>query len=164
VPSIIVPRDADNWVDRGEPDLPQLVTVLRHFLGPERGIGVERLEDAARDIQGLVWGDATESHVSGYLRRLGEELSIDENELPPRRLAASALWSIAKLGIVRDNAVRALKGQPAAQPIARPPLSEWLAARLLSPEELEAWRRERSVDRHPSSDIRPTALNDESEL
>src|SRR3954466_5859343 len=80
MPSIIVPRGATNWVDRGDPDLPQLVTVLRHFLGADRVIGDERLEGAARDIQGLVWGDATEQHVSGYLRRLGEELGIDENE------------------------------------------------------------------------------------
>lgn len=145
MPSIIVPRDATNWVDRGAPDLPQLVTVLRHFLGPERGISEERLEDAARDIQGLVAGDATEQHVSGYLRRLGEELRIDDGELPPRRMAACALWSIAKLAIVRDNALRVLAGQPNAVPIRPPPLSEWLAARLLSPEELDAWRRERAA-------------------
>jgi hypothetical protein len=148
MPSIIIPRGADNWVDRGEPDLPRLVTVLRHFLGPDRGIGDDRLEDAARDIQGLVWGDATEQHVSGYLRRLGEELSIDERELPPRRMAATALWSIAKLAMVRDNAARAL-GHSAAEPAARTPLSDWLAARLLSPEELSAWRRERAVDPNP---------------
>jgi len=149
MPSIIVPRGADNWVDRGDPSLPQLVTVLHHFLGPDRDIRDERLEDAARDIQGLVWGDATEQHASGYLRRLGEELSIDENELPPRRMAATALWSIAKLAMVRDNAVRALNGQPVAKPAAQPPLSEWLATRLLSPEGLAAWRRERDVGPSP---------------
>jgi hypothetical protein len=145
MPSIIVPREAHNRVDRGDPDLPQLVTVLRYFLGPDRDIGDERLEDAARDIQGLVWGDATEQHVSGYLRRLGEELSIDENELPPRRMTATALWSIAKLAMVRDNAVPAREGRPLPEPVAPPPLSEWLAARLLSPEELAAWQRERDV-------------------
>ena len=136
-------RETLNWVDRGEPDLPQLVTVLHHFFGPERDIGNARLEDAARDIQGLVGADAVEQHISGYLRRLGEELGIDENELPPRRMAAAALWSIAKLAIVRDNALRALEGKPVPARNAPPPLSAWLAARLLSPEELEAWRRER---------------------
>ncbi len=150
MPSIIVPRGANNWVDRGEPDLPQLVAVLRHFLGPERDISEERLEDAARDIQGLVWGHATELHVSGYLRRLGEELDIDENELPPRRMVAAALWSIAKLAMVRDNALRVLNGQPVPAPVQPPALSEWLAARLLSPEELEAWRRERDATQSSS--------------
>jgi hypothetical protein len=146
MPSIRVPRGAANWVDRGDSDLPHLVEVLRHFFGPERGIGDERLEDAARDIQGLVWGHATERHVSGYLRRLGEELGIDESELPPRRMAATALWSIAKLAIVRDSAMRALGGQAIDPPPQPGPLSEWLATRLLSPEELEAWRRERDTD------------------
>ena len=145
MPSIRVPRGATNWVDRGSSDLPELVTVLRYFFGPEREIPEERLQAAARDIQGLVWGDATERHVSGYLRRLGEELSIDENQLPPRRLAATALWSIAKLAIVRDTALRAAEGRPLPPPVRPPALSEWLATRLLSPEELEAWRRERDA-------------------
>ena len=145
MPSIRVPRGASNWVDRGGSDLPQLVTVLQHFFGPERDIPDERLQDAARDIQGLVWGNATERHVSGYLRRLGEELGIDENQLPPRRMAATALWSIAKLAIVRDAAMRAAEGRPLPAPPQLPPLSEWLAARLLSPAELEAWRLERET-------------------
>ena len=142
MPSIITPRDAHNWVDRGEPDLPKLVVVLRHFFGPERGISEHRLEDAAHDIQGLVWGDATELHVSGYLRRLGEELAIDETELSPRRMAATALWSIAKLAMVRDTSLRALEGQAMPAPVPPPALSEWLASRLLTPEEFEIWRRE----------------------
>jgi len=132
MPRIIIPRGAVNWVDLGDSDLPQLVTVLRHFFGPDRAINEQRLESSARDIQGLVWGEATEQHVSGYLRRLGEELGIDESELPPRRLAATALWSIAKLAIVRDNAARALAGHPMPEPERPPPLSEWLAARLLT--------------------------------
>jgi hypothetical protein len=145
MPSIRVPRGASNWVDRGGSDLPQLVTVLRHFFGPEREVPEERLQDAARDIQGLVWGYATEKHVSGYLRRLGEELNIDEGELPPRRMAAVALWSIAKLAMVRDTALRAAEGRPLPPAVRQPALSEWLAARLLSPEELDAWRRERDM-------------------
>ena len=152
MPSIRVPRGATNWVDRGASDLPQLVTVLQHFFGPEREIPEERLQDAARDIQGLVWGDATERDVSGYLRRLGEELSIDENQLPPRRLAAAALWSIAKLAIVRDAALRVAEGKPLPPPVRPPALSEWLAARLLSPDELEAWRLERDATQRSESD------------
>ena len=146
------PRGVTNWVDSGGSDLPQLVTVLRHFFGPERKIADERLQDAARDIQGLVWGDATKQHVSGYLRRPGEELGIDERQLPPRRLAATALWGIAKLAIVRDTAVRAAEGRPLPPPVQPPALSEWLAARLLSPEELEAWRLERDAPQRSESD------------
>jgi hypothetical protein len=148
-------RDDNNWVDRGEPDFPQLVVVLRHFFGPERGIAEERFEDAARDIQGLVGGFATELHVSGYLRRLGEELGIDENELPPRRMAATALWSIAKLAIVRDTALRALEGRLPKTPDQPASLSDWIASRLLTPEEFEAWRVERAAAERPLDDDDP---------
>jgi hypothetical protein len=151
MPSIIVPRDAGNWVDRGEPDLPKLMTVINHFFGPERGISEERLEAAAHDIRGLVWADATELHVSGYLRRLGEELGIDESEVGPRRMAATALWSIAKLAMIRDTAL--LEGERRVPPQApSQPLSEWLASRLLSPEELEDWQRERDSSRGAQSE------------
>jgi hypothetical protein len=86
---------------------------------------------------------ASRSPVSGYLRVLGEQLGLDETTLPSRRLASVALWSTTKAALVRDFAERVLNGEvPPNVPTAEP-FSQWMAERLLDPEELAAWERER---------------------
>jgi hypothetical protein len=58
-----------------------------------------------------------------------------------------AIWHIAKAALVRDFAERVLGGDVPPNVPAPEPLSEWLAARLLTPEEIAERRtRQESSD------------------
>jgi hypothetical protein len=149
-PSIIA-RKASNWVDRGEPATPRLMRVLQHLLDRDPERDRSWLDQHARLIEAMVAADATEAQISAYLRSLGRELALTEESLRHARLAATALWSLAKAAQVRDFAERVLQGDVPANVPTPDTLSHWLAQRLLSPDELAAWKREMEQPRPDST-------------
>jgi hypothetical protein len=87
----------------------------------------------------MVEADATEVHVASYLYGVLRETG---SPAPPGgRVTAIALWHAAKAALVRDFAERVLRGDVPRPDPTPEPLSRWLAARLLSPEELEMFER-----------------------
>ena len=75
--------------------------------------------------------DATEVHIAGYLRTLEAQHLADEHPARHRRAVAIALWHVAKCAAVRDSAVRTQEAPRPTSAPQRPPLSTWLAERLL---------------------------------
>lgn len=147
----IIAMKASNWVDRGEPATPRLMRVLQHLFSRDPDLDRDWLEQQARTIEGMVAADAPEAQVSGYLKSVGRDLHLPEESLRHTRLAATALWSLAKAAQVRDFAERVIQGEiPANEPTPEA-LSKWLAQRLLSPEELAEWRRELDRQRPPGT-------------
>jgi hypothetical protein len=73
--------------------------------------------------------------IAGYLKHIAHEFAIP---FPPHaRLASVAVWHTAKAALIRDAAQRRMTSEgtrPSSAPL--PPLSVWLAERLLSPDEL----------------------------
>ncbi|MCA0375309.1 MAG: hypothetical protein LCH84_06550 [Gemmatimonadetes bacterium] len=118
---------ASNWVDRGGSPLPMLEQSIAHFFEWHDAACVEKREQAARDVLGMVHADATDVQIVGLLRHLAR---AEGRELPPKaRITAIALWHIAKAALVRDAATRLLNSGLADQPEPGP-LSARLAARL----------------------------------
>jgi hypothetical protein len=136
-------RKAHNWVDRGDPADPIIQRLLAHLFGL---LPLEesraRLELPAATIIAMVAADATEVHLVGYLRSVARELGVEDSPLPSLRVNAIALWHIAKAALVRDFAERVLSGEVPPNDPTPQPLNQWLAARLLTPEELAAFERE----------------------
>lgn len=139
---------ADNWVDRGEPCEPVLGRILAFYLERHDPGYASNLAQHALTIRGLVESGGTEVHVASYLYGILRELDLPA---PPRgRVTAIALWHVAKAALVRDFAERVLRGD-VPRPVPTPePLSRWLAARLMTPEEFEAFDRGDAPD--PYSD------------
>ncbi|HZF68010.1 MAG TPA: hypothetical protein VEZ47_08225 [Gemmatirosa sp.] len=136
---------ASNWVDRGAPAEPKLAQVLAHFLGcPDAAEAPPAwLVQAASDVLGMVAAGSSEVQLASYVRALAREQGrTSPEELRGARVVAVALWHVAKAAEVRDRAERVLHALVPEAPV-QPPLGEWLAARLLSPAELAAFRRER---------------------
>ena len=119
---------AGNWVDRGEPLEPTLGRVLGHSLGLE--LPDPRLTEYVNTIRGLVESDATEVHVSKYLRDIRSALGLPELDQPARRTMAIALWHIAKAGLIRDRAERRAQELMSQLP-PEPSLAERLSAAIL---------------------------------
>ena len=109
--------------------------VLAHYFARHEENDSPWLAEQASAIRGMVEAGAGESHVAGYLYRCLRELALP---VPPRgRTTAVALWHIAKAALVRDFAERVLSGE-IPRPIPTPDsLSHWLAALLLTADELE---------------------------
>lgn len=128
-------RHASNWVDRGERPAPKVQRTLAFFFDRHDVADQAWLSDAAQTIVGMVEADASEVLIAGYLKHLAREHGI---EFPARaRLASVAVWHIAKAALVRDAAVRLLNSDVVARrDHVPPPLSVWLAERLLTSEEL----------------------------
>lgn len=91
----------------------------------------------------MVLSDASELQVGSYLRRLAEERGRSGDELRGTRVFAIALWHMVKAAELRDRAKRAVRMANAQQQAMQGPLDEWLAERVLSPEERAAYRAER---------------------
>jgi hypothetical protein len=88
--------------------------------------------------------------VASYLYRVLREL---DKPAPPRgRITAIALWHVAKAALVRDFAERVLSGQVPRPVASSDSLSHWLAARLLTPDELEAFERGDDMEPLPYAD------------
>lgn len=147
----IIAKKAANWVDRGEPAVPRLAVLLQFFFGLDSEQDRAWLEEQARAIEGMVAADATDRHISGYLRELGRQLGIEESVLPSRRLASVALWSTAKAAQVRDFAERVLQGEVPVNAATPDSLSHWLAERLLDADELAEWERDPARHEPPAS-------------
>ena len=90
----------------------------------------------------MVAAAATEVHVAGYLRGVAREIGSPKREPSGARPAAIALWHIAKAALVRDFAERVLKGEVPVNTPTPDTLSHWLAARLLTKEELARFENE----------------------
>ena len=125
---------ASNWVDRGKPALPMMERVLAFFFQCHDVADQAWIRETAEAVHGMVAADASDIQIAGYLKSVSREQGI---EFPPKaRLTSIALWHIAKAALVRDVATQLLNSDLAAQPSSPPPLSTWLAARLLTPAEL----------------------------
>ena len=128
-------KQASNWVDRGAPAVPEIERTLRFFYDRHDPVDAPRLQDAAQMLFGMVAADASEVQIAGYLKHIAHEFAIP---FPPHaRLASVAVWHTAKAALIRDAAQRRMTSEgtrPSSAPL--PPLSVWLAERLLSPDEL----------------------------
>lgn len=98
------PQKASNWVDRGDSLESTLGRVLGHALNVEADD--TRLEEHLLNIRGLVEADATEVHVTRYVRPLFPLFLQRDADATLSRTLGIALWHIAKAGLVRDNAAR----------------------------------------------------------
>jgi hypothetical protein len=147
---ILSASKADNWVDRGEPCEPVLARILAHYFDRREPVDAAWNAEHAAAIRGLVEAGGTEVHVAAYLYQVLRELG---KPAPPRgRITAIALWHAAKAALVRDFAERVLTGE-VPRPIATADsLSHWLAARLLTPSELEAFERGDDAEPLPYAD------------
>ena len=149
MPILSAPR-ADNWVDRGEPCEPVLARILAHYFERRDATDATWNAQHAAAIRGLVEAGGTEIHVAGYLYRELRELG---KPAPPRgRTTAIALWHVAKAALVRDFAERVLNGDVPRPVATSDSLSHWLAARLLTSDELEAFERGDEVEPSPYAD------------
>ena len=128
-------KHASNWVDRGGRPAPEVQRTLAFFFDRHDVTDEAWLSDAAQTIVGMVEADASDVLIAGYLKHLACEQGI---VFPARaRLASVAVWHIAKAALVRDAAVRLLNSDLINQrDRVPPPLSAWLAERLLTPQEL----------------------------
>ena len=133
---------ASNWVDRGEPADARVAQVVAHFLDVPDAAKAEApwLADAARELVGMVIAGATEVEVAGYLRRLATERGRAVMDAPPARVFAVGIWHTVKAAEVRDRAERVIRALAAGRDAEVPPLAEWLAERMLTPEELRQHR------------------------
>ena len=142
----IISRRAGNWVDRGEPAVPTLRRVLAHFFERHDPADAAWLEQHANTILGMVAADATEVHIAGYLRSVVRETGRPTREPLGARPAAIALWHIGKAALVRDFAERVLQGEIPVNAPTPDRFSHWVAARLLTPEELAQFEAEVAAD------------------
>jgi hypothetical protein len=148
--AILSSTKADNWVDRGEAAEPVLSRILAHYFQRHAATDEPWLNAHASAVRGLVEAGGSEVHVANYLYRTLREL---DQPAPPRgRVTAIALWHVAKAALVRDFAERVLCGE-VPPPVATPDsLSHWLAARLLTADELEAFERGDEREQNPYAD------------
>ena len=139
-PSIIA-RQASNWVDRGEPALPRLCQLLGLLYDRREPEDLAWREEHATIVMGMIGADVTESQLRAYLRTLAPSgTSIAGDTL----VYAIALWHVGKAALVRDGAERLLGGLSPANTHTHERLSDWMAPRLLSPEELTRHQAERA--------------------
>ena len=135
MPPTIISKKASNCVDRGEQPHATVERVLSRFLGQNPAERPAWFREQSEIIVGMVAADAGEVHVAGFLRTL-----LTANS-PPRdsdaiRAAAIAVWHVAKAALVRDFAERIFRGEIPSNEPTPDSLSHWLAARLLTPEQL----------------------------
>lgn len=133
-------RSAGNWLDRGLPPEPKLRQVIAHYLGRPDEADADWVAEHALAVLGMVDADASEVAVAGYLREAARAAGRAPEELAGARVAAVALWHVARAARWRDLAERALRGELRRPPPTGTVLGERLAERLLSAEELAAHR------------------------
>lgn len=131
----MIDANASNWVDRGEPPEPKLARALHHVIGRDHPVESEVLLGLASTILGMVEADASEVQVAAYLGDIQEEHGVERSAGPARRLAAIALWHMAKAALVRDQSIRVLEAVRESSTAEHPRLSDWLKERLMRDEE-----------------------------
>jgi hypothetical protein len=146
VPPTIIAKNASNWVDRGEPSTRTLRRVLAYFFERQDPRFESWLDDQAVIVAGMVAADATEIHVAGYLRSVVREIGGPAREPLGARSTAIALWHIAKAALVRDFAERVLRGEIPVNEPTPDSFSHWVAARLLTPDELARFEEDADFD------------------
>lgn len=138
----LISLKASNWVDRGESPVPTIRRILAHFFDLHSDAPKHDLDAIAETVIGMVAADATEVHLAGYLRSIARTGRPEANDPPNARLAGIALWHVAKAALTRDTAERVLQSDVLTGMRNPGPLGDWLAARLLTPEELAAYEAE----------------------
>jgi hypothetical protein len=140
MPESLISEKASNWVDRGAPAGPVIARVLGFFFdrhGPEDH---DWLALAAEDVIGMVAADATDVAVAGYLKSVARSRGI---EFPARaRQVSISCWHIAKAALVRDRAEILLRRAPPTQAPQSAPLAEWVASKMLTPDEFAEFKNE----------------------
>ncbi len=138
---------ASNWVDRGEPADLKVRQIIAHFVGDPDSITANApwLADAVRDVIGMAIADASEVQLAGYLRTLATARGRTVTDTAPPRIVAIAVWHAVKAAEVRDRAERTIRGLAGERSPESQPLAEWLAERLLSPEELQLHTQQRDT-------------------
>lgn len=138
---------AGNWVDRGEPADGKVRQIVAHFLGePDAATAAAPwLADAVRDVIGMASAGAGEVQMAGYLRQLETVRRRSGTDAAPARIVAIAIWHAVKAAEVRDRVERKARAREDSVPTETQPLADWLAERILSPEELLQHRRQRDI-------------------
>ncbi|MEP7002871.1 MAG: hypothetical protein ABI969_20430, partial [bacterium] len=116
--------------------------VLAHFFLRNDPAFEPWLDEHALIIAGMVAADATEVHIAGYLKSIVREIGAPAREPLGARLAAIALWHIAKAALVRDFAERVLRGEIPVNEPSPDSFSHFIASRLLTPDELARFEEE----------------------
>jgi hypothetical protein len=97
---------AGNWVDRNQSPEPELMRVLRFYLGRDAQVTLVRLREHVQAIRGLAEADGGEVHLAAYLGAMEREAGLSDDPARARRTTAVALWHIVKCAEVRDRARR----------------------------------------------------------
>jgi hypothetical protein len=138
----LIYKGASNWVDRGESAQYTLRRILSHFFKRYDPADEPWLDEQGTIIYGMVDADATEIQIAGYLRLVVKEIGWPNRHPLGARPVAIALWHISKAALVRDFAERVLRGEiPVNEPTPEK-LANWLAERLLSPEEIARYEED----------------------
>jgi hypothetical protein len=127
----VIFEKASNWVDRGEPSEPKLAKTLRHFFGFDVPVEDAQLQEYTRTLVSMVAADASEVQVASYLGYLEDQHGRPRSSARHRRLEAIAIWHMAKAALVRDQALRLLRGEAYDATAEHERLSDWLRERIL---------------------------------
>ncbi len=133
-------KSASSWVDRGEPAIPKLRQALAHYFERFDESDAAFLDEHATIVFGMVSADSTDVQIAGYLRGVVRDVGFPAREPLGTRLFAISMWHIAKCALVRDAADRVLRREVGATGRTPVALADWLAERLMAPEELHAYR------------------------
>jgi hypothetical protein len=147
VPPTILNKNASNWVDRGEPPHPTIERVIARFLGQNVAARPQWFREQSETVVGMVAADATEVHVAGFLRTLFADGGPSPDSATIRA-AAISVWHIAKVALVRDFAERVLRGEVPVNSPTPDSLSHWLAAKLLTPDQLSQFEKDAGAEHH----------------
>lgn len=135
-------RSESSWVDRGESAIPKLQLALAHFFERFDEADTPFLDEHATIVFGMVAADATDVQIAMYLRGIVRHVGFPTREPLGSRLYAISMWHIAKVALVRDAAELALLRQQALKARQSPEtLGNWLADRLMTPDELQAYHQ-----------------------
>ena len=143
MPPTLISRKSNNWVDRGEAPDGTLRRVLAYHFGKHGVDDLVWLQERAMAVLAMVQADANEVELTSYLRSISRELGLPDGEPAGTRGVAVSLWHIAKVALVRDLAERVLRGDVPANIPTEGKLGDWLAAKLLTPDELAEHEAER---------------------
>jgi len=139
--TIMSRKRESSWVDRGESAIPKLRQALVHFFERFDEAAEPFLDEHATIVFGMVAADATDVQIAMYLRGVVRDVGFPAREPLGSRLFAISLWHIAKVALVRDAAERRLRQQSVVNAQSAETLGNWLAERLMTPDELQAYQQ-----------------------